>query len=64
MWETGKFPKPQQLGSWAEEMKTMGDHIREEAETKGALNILEAGCGAQLNLDLGGVQVQINGRGY
>jgi len=61
MWKIGKFPKPQQLGSWVEEMDVMADHIKQKALSNGALNILEAGCGAQLNLDLGGVQYKLTG---
>jgi len=42
-------------------MDIMADHIKQEAASNGALNILEAGCGAQLNLDLEGVQYKLTG---
>ena len=61
MWDAGRFPRPQQLGSWVEEMDTMANHIKQEAVSKGALNILEAGCGAEWGLDLEGVQYTLTG---
>ena len=62
MKNVNKLPKPQQVSSWKEEMVTMSYHIRQKAlSKKGALNILEAGCGNMWGLDMEGAQYTLTG---
>jgi SAM-dependent methyltransferase len=61
MWTAGKLPRPKQLRCWQEEMDTMAKHIKKMALCRGALNILEAGCGISWALDLDGVEYALTG---
>lgn len=61
MRNVGKFPEPQQLGSWKQEMDTIANHIKQKACSDRALSILEAGCGRKWGLDLEDVQYTLTG---
>jgi SAM-dependent methyltransferase len=51
----------QRLASWKEERDAIERLVRRKAQSVGALNILEAGCGTSWGLNLQGVQYTLTG---
>jgi SAM-dependent methyltransferase len=52
---------PKKLDSWKAERLTLAQHIKAVAETRGPLEILEAGCGTRWGIKLDGVHYNLTG---
>lgn len=59
--DASMLPKLQRLTNWKEEKSIITGWIKSQARSDYALNILEAGCGQNWDLDLEGIQYILTG---